>query len=254
MSHYDSILDSDAAQSDSLIPLYPPLRCDRVIEYDAAPYKFELFIGGEHDGILLRNAVEILWHPGEIEPLEFQHAYRDALDAHTCYTTFYRAVDNPDPSKLPISTVDYHVDELKSLIEYDAERFDEHELTYMRRYIHAMQITLILARGDSWRNVARFIPTATGEIDGYVYLIRSPTGAYKIGRSKNPKDRIQTFEVKLPFEIQYIVTIRASNMSGLERALHEKYGAKRINGEWFALDEQDVDDFRWLCYLLGGVK
>jgi hypothetical protein len=35
---------------------------------------------------------------------------------------------------------------------------------------------------------------------GYVYLIRSSTGFYKIGWTKDPHSRRRTFDVKLPFE------------------------------------------------------
>lgn len=42
---------------------------------------------------------------------------------------------------------------------------------------------------------------------GYVYLIQSPTGYCKIGRTKNPEDRLSTFKVKLPFEVEYLYLI-----------------------------------------------
>ncbi len=34
---------------------------------------------------------------------------------------------------------------------------------------------------------------------GYVYLLQSPTGYWKIGRTSDPNDRMKTFSVKLPF-------------------------------------------------------
>ena len=76
---------------------------------------------------------------------------------------------------------------------------------------------------------------------GYVYLIQSPTEAYKIGRSKDPKDRMATFSVKLPFEVKYIHLIPTRDMYLLEKQLQDKFEHKRIDGEWFALDAYDVE-------------
>lgn len=75
---------------------------------------------------------------------------------------------------------------------------------------------------------------------GFVYLIQSPTGSYKIGRTKDPTDRMRTFSVKLPFEVDYVCTIETADMYALERELHQRYASKRINGEWFMLDSGDV--------------
>jgi Meiotically Up-regulated Gene 113 (MUG113) protein len=79
---------------------------------------------------------------------------------------------------------------------------------------------------------------------GYVYLIQSPTGSYKIGRARNPEDRMKTFNVKLPFEVDYVHLIETSDMYGLERAFHKRYAQKRVNGEWFMLDPEDV---QYIC-------
>jgi hypothetical protein len=75
---------------------------------------------------------------------------------------------------------------------------------------------------------------------GYVYLLQSPTKAYKIGRSKNPENRLKTFSVKLPFEVEYIALIKTNDMVGLERQLHQRFADKRVNGEWFELSSEDV--------------
>jgi hypothetical protein len=84
------------------------------------------------------------------------------------------------------------------------------------------------------------LPVAPTPDPGYVYLVQSPTGAYKIGRAKNPKDRVRTFGVKLPFEIELIHTIEAADYKVAERQLHERFAPKRVNGEWFNLTPEDV--------------
>lgn len=76
---------------------------------------------------------------------------------------------------------------------------------------------------------------------GYVYLVQSPTGSYKIGRTKDPDNRMKTFSVKLPFEVDYVCVIETGDMYALERNLHQQYATKRVNGEWFMLDTTDVN-------------
>lgn len=75
---------------------------------------------------------------------------------------------------------------------------------------------------------------------GFVYLLQSPTSAYKIGRTADPDDRMATFSVKLPFEVEYEHLIETSNMYQLESELHARFADRRVNGEWFDLTNEDV--------------
>jgi hypothetical protein len=83
--------------------------------------------------------------------------------------------------------------------------------------------------------------------DGFVYLIQSSTGFYKIGRTKNPDDRLRTFGIKLPFEVDYVCTIPTEDMIGLETQLHNQFRDRRINGEWFDLSKYDVEYIKSLA-------
>jgi hypothetical protein len=82
---------------------------------------------------------------------------------------------------------------------------------------------------------------------GYVYLIHSVTGHYKIGRTSDPQNRMKTFTVKLPFEVEYVCIIACEDMHQLEWDLHQKYHDKRVNGEWFQLDPDDVEYIKGLA-------
>jgi hypothetical protein len=79
---------------------------------------------------------------------------------------------------------------------------------------------------------------------GYVYLIRAvtPDNHYKIGLSKEPVKRIVSMGVKLPFPIEVIHLIHASDRFLAEKTLHNRYVDKRVNGEWFELSAQDIQD------------
>lgn len=99
---------------------------------------------------------------------------------------------------------------------------------------------LEVVRAELQRRSPPPIPTPTSRNPGYVYLLQSPTGAYKIGRTINPANRLKTFTVKLPFEVEYICTIKTPDMVALEQELHARFASKRINGEWFALNDEDI--------------
>src|SRR5678815_3797246 len=67
-----------------------------------------------------------------------------------------------------------------------------------------------------------------GRNPGYVYVVKSDSGHYKIGRTNNPDDRRKTFNVKLPVEIEFIILIKTSDYTQLESVLHTQYKHKRI--------------------------
>lgn len=79
------------------------------------------------------------------------------------------------------------------------------------------------------------------EKPGYVYLLKSEAGHYKIGRSVNPESRHKTFGIQLPFRVSYECLIKTENMKRLEAELHEKFAHKRLDGEWFDLSTEDIE-------------
>lgn len=80
---------------------------------------------------------------------------------------------------------------------------------------------------------------------GYVYVIRSPYG-YKIGKTVNIRDRTRLFAVKLPFPVSLEHCAKFDDYTEAERNLHRMFAAKRLEGEWFDLDEADLAHVRTL--------
>jgi hypothetical protein len=76
---------------------------------------------------------------------------------------------------------------------------------------------------------------------GYVYLMRSENGYYKIGISKDVAKRLQSINYSIPIEIELIHSFRISDYQVVERFLHDKYSSKIFRYEWFKLDEQDIE-------------
>lgn len=91
--------------------------------------------------------------------------------------------------------------------------------------------------------ITRRLPTIA--TPGYVYLIKSPFG-FKIGKTVNMKSRTRLFEVKLPFQIRVEHFAWFENYSDAERLQHDKFRSKRLEGEWFDLDEADIAFIRTL--------
>lgn len=81
----------------------------------------------------------------------------------------------------------------------------------------------------------------------FVYLmIDHNTGYHKIGISNNPSYREQTLQSEKP-TIEMLCCKSFPNRriaQSIESALHSLYSTKRIRGEWFDLDEQDLSDLK----------
>lgn len=76
-------------------------------------------------------------------------------------------------------------------------------------------------------------------MQGYVYIIKSETGHYKIGRSVNVPSRMRLFAVKLPFDFEIIHVFPCSDMAQAEKELHLIFRDKHQRGEWYNLTNQD---------------
>jgi len=80
---------------------------------------------------------------------------------------------------------------------------------------------------------------------GYVYIIKGTHNGeikHKIGKANNLQNRIKRFEVKIPFDIELVMSFFVREPLKLERDIHLLKKEKRIAGEWFDLDEDDIKD------------
>lgn len=75
--------------------------------------------------------------------------------------------------------------------------------------------------------------------NGYIYVIKSDYG-YKIGKTKNIKQRNKLFSVKLPFNFEYVLIKECKNYHNVEMILHNTFFEKHLNGEWFDLLNSDL--------------
>ena len=85
----------------------------------------------------------------------------------------------------------------------------------------------------------------------YVYIIKGEVidtyqSNYKIGISKNIKERIETLQTSSPQKLKLIFKYPTYNPKKIEKSLHNhfKYYRIRENGEWFKFSDSMITD--WL--------
>lgn len=86
---------------------------------------------------------------------------------------------------------------------------------------------------------------------GFVYVVRMEGSEYfKVGRSVDVPKRMSEFGILLPFPYDLAFTHRVPNARHAEGLLHKEFDPKRIHGEWFLLNQNDLEHARaWLMYL-----
>lgn len=75
--------------------------------------------------------------------------------------------------------------------------------------------------------------------DGFVYLAKSDTGHFKVGRSVKPARRIKHFDTQMPVEVSEWHRFNADNYKDAEKALHDicDEHANHVKGEWWDMPE-----------------
>ena len=85
-------------------------------------------------------------------------------------------------------------------------------------------------------------------LTGYVYLLKSGK-FYKIGSTNNPDRRQYEIGLQLPEKIHNIHSIETDDPSGIEAYWHNRFREKRLQGEWFDLNANDIKIFRRRKYM-----
>lgn len=75
--------------------------------------------------------------------------------------------------------------------------------------------------------------------EGFIYLVKLDKH-YKIGKSVLPEQRLKEFTL-LPFPLEEICIELVEDYEQVERELHEQFKQKRVRGEWFELNQDDIE-------------
>lgn len=74
-----------------------------------------------------------------------------------------------------------------------------------------------------------------------VYFISNGRGFVKIGKSGScMRSRFIALQIACPETLRVVAVIADPSPDALEAALHARLAAKRIRGEWFAMDDQEA--------------
>jgi len=78
---------------------------------------------------------------------------------------------------------------------------------------------------------------------GYVYVLRADNGRCKIGRAKHIDERIYQLGVVLPYDPDLVCAVKVNDYVMIEKELHELFtdAGKHVKGEWFELNEADIE-------------
>lgn len=88
-------------------------------------------------------------------------------------------------------------------------------------------------------------------VDGFVYALSS--GPFvKIGRGREADKRIKSLKIQLPFPVEVVNVIPCNDPQTAEKTLHNLFGQWRENGEWFALNPDQVHILEHIdrCYTI----
>lgn len=85
-----------------------------------------------------------------------------------------------------------------------------------------------------------YIKTPKPKPSGQIYIMECG-GYYKIGVSKNVKRRQKELD-RRPFKVNIIYESKiVEDCYSVEEMLHNRFSQKRINGEWFNLNNNDIE-------------
>ena len=81
---------------------------------------------------------------------------------------------------------------------------------------------------------------------GYIYFVHADgTNRYKIGLTVDLDRRMKQLNGKqAPFENKLLWSIKVSDMRSAERDLHDTFSSRRVNGEWFTFNANELDEVK----------
>jgi hypothetical protein len=154
-----------------------------------------------------------------------------------------------------------------------AELFDDSRLSWKAVGVYLYILTLpenepitigAVAAGsnkDSYDSVKSAIDEliATGYLEeveepagsGWVYLIESDLphdNIYKIGKAKDPYARFEAIQACSPVQLKLVHKVWSSDITKLERKLHNLFAVQRVHHEWFRLN---ADQVAYICAIKG---
>jgi hypothetical protein len=77
----------------------------------------------------------------------------------------------------------------------------------------------------------------------FIYVTKAPFGC-KIGRTTRPELRPLQVAGNAPVQLEVLIVKEVANSYEIERRIHDHFKYKWLRGEWFSLDDSDVQLIR----------
>lgn len=84
-------------------------------------------------------------------------------------------------------------------------------------------------------------------MEKYVYILKTSDNIYKIGVTKDVDKRIKQLQTGSTEKITLVDKFLSEYPFKLESYFHYKYKDNKVNGEWFYLSEENLNDFQKDC-------
>lgn len=169
-----------------------------------------------------------------------------SLDVNQSHISYFQNI-------VKFDNKDYNIELAQSLINLICKKFNLSNVSdNLSNPINNNHKTIYKDNSNQNNTYKSYSPKRKVNLDekGYVYIIKEDFyGMYKIGKAKNLGERLNLFNVQLPFDIKLIHVIWDRNYGIIEQLLHIHFDSKRLNGEWFNLSKDDIEWIRNDGYL-----
>jgi len=93
-------------------------------------------------------------------------------------------------------------------------------------------------------------PSTNTDHKGYVYILKTEDGLYKIGKTIDLDKRVRTLKIQLPYKVELFHSVQTYHFHDFERFLHTTLGYFRMNGEWFKIPESIAQFLKYATKLI----
>lgn len=88
---------------------------------------------------------------------------------------------------------------------------------------------------------------------GEIYVVRGGD-KFKIGMTNDTSKRIKSLQTSSPQKLELVLNFSTPDVATVEKWLHETFSSHRVNGEWFSLNQFDLDYIVWIGQSAGAQK
>ena len=122
---------------------------------------------------------------------------------------------------------------------------------FVEKIIDGLVKSIKIKYENTYKNKINFLKNSIIKNEGYIYILKmnSEKPLYKIGVSRNAHKRLKQINPKMPYTLKLSFSVKVNNMYNVEKILHNIFAEKRMEGEWFELNDNELNS---IIYLLGG--